>query len=174
MRCSFCATGKGGFARNLQPHEIVDQVLTVQEAFGKRVSNVVFMVGVQEAFGKRMCNVVFMASALRARLGSWKHCSVYRFVHAGFVYEVPAMHSATVEGICAGSVKARCKCCPCGIRCRSMCVRRMHVRHVEKFILQCLLPIRNTKGLHSGPRCSSSTPEQALREPPSLRTFVLA
>lgn len=43
MRCSFCATGKGGFARNLQPHEIVDQVLTVQEAFGKRVSNVVFM-----------------------------------------------------------------------------------------------------------------------------------
>jgi len=50
----------------------------------------------------------------------------------------------------------------------------MHVRHVEKFILQCLLPIRNTKGLHSGPRCSSSTPEQALREPPSLRTFVLA
>lgn len=44
MRCTFCATGKGGFARNLSPHEIVDQVLTVQEQFGKRVSNVVFMV----------------------------------------------------------------------------------------------------------------------------------
>ncbi|KAK9803300.1 hypothetical protein WJX72_009998 [[Myrmecia] bisecta] len=43
MRCSFCATGKGGFARNLMPHEIVDQVLTVQEEFGTRVSNVVFM-----------------------------------------------------------------------------------------------------------------------------------
>lgn len=40
MRCSFCATGAGGFARNLAPHEIVDQVLTVQEAFGQRVSNV--------------------------------------------------------------------------------------------------------------------------------------
>jgi adenine C2-methylase RlmN of 23S rRNA A2503 and tRNA A37 len=26
MRCTFCATGKGGFARNLMPHEIVDQV----------------------------------------------------------------------------------------------------------------------------------------------------
>lgn len=26
MRCSFCATGKGGFARNLAPHEIMDQV----------------------------------------------------------------------------------------------------------------------------------------------------
>ncbi|KAI3431690.1 hypothetical protein D9Q98_004736 [Chlorella vulgaris] len=43
MRCTFCATGKGGFARNLLPHEIVDQVLTVQEQFGQRVSNVVFM-----------------------------------------------------------------------------------------------------------------------------------
>ena len=40
MRCTFCATGKGGFARNLQAHEIVDQVLTIQEAFGERVSNV--------------------------------------------------------------------------------------------------------------------------------------
>lgn len=35
MRCTFCATGKGGFARNLLPHEIVDQVLTVQEQFGQ-------------------------------------------------------------------------------------------------------------------------------------------
>jgi 23S rRNA (adenine2503-C2)-methyltransferase len=43
MRCTFCATGKGGFARNLMPHEIADQVLTVGEAFGQRVSNVVFM-----------------------------------------------------------------------------------------------------------------------------------
>jgi len=43
MRCTFCATGKGGFARNLMPHEIMDQVMTVQEEFGKRVSNVVFM-----------------------------------------------------------------------------------------------------------------------------------
>lgn len=40
MRCTFCATGKGGFARNLRVHEIVDQVLTVQEHFGTRVSNV--------------------------------------------------------------------------------------------------------------------------------------
>lgn len=40
MRCSFCATGKGGFARNLKAHEIVDQVMTVQEEFGSRVSNI--------------------------------------------------------------------------------------------------------------------------------------
>ncbi|MEM9905263.1 MAG: 23S rRNA (adenine(2503)-C(2))-methyltransferase RlmN, partial [Cyanobacteria bacterium P01_D01_bin.44] len=28
MGCDFCATGKGGFMRNLATHEIVDQVLT--------------------------------------------------------------------------------------------------------------------------------------------------
>ncbi|GAB4241413.1 MAG: 23S rRNA (adenine(2503)-C(2))-methyltransferase RlmN [Stanieria sp.] len=43
MACDFCATGKGGYTRNLQAREIVDQVLTVQEDFGQRVSNVVFM-----------------------------------------------------------------------------------------------------------------------------------
>ena len=43
MDCNFCATGKGGFVRNLLSHEIVDQVLTVQEEFQERVSNVVFM-----------------------------------------------------------------------------------------------------------------------------------
>lgn len=43
MACDFCATGKGGFKRNLERHEIVDQILTVQEVFQQRVSNVVFM-----------------------------------------------------------------------------------------------------------------------------------
>jgi 23S rRNA (adenine2503-C2)-methyltransferase len=41
--CDFCATGKSGFTRNLKAYEIVDQVLTVQEDFAKRVTNVVFM-----------------------------------------------------------------------------------------------------------------------------------
>jgi 23S rRNA (adenine2503-C2)-methyltransferase len=43
MACDFCATGKGGFTRNLERHEIIDQVLTVQEDFDRRVSHVVFM-----------------------------------------------------------------------------------------------------------------------------------
>jgi len=43
MGCDFCATGKEGFTRNLKAHEIIDQILTVQEDFGRRVSNVVFM-----------------------------------------------------------------------------------------------------------------------------------
>jgi 23S rRNA (adenine2503-C2)-methyltransferase len=43
MACDFCATGKGGYKRNLERYEIVDQVLTVQEDFQQRVSHVVFM-----------------------------------------------------------------------------------------------------------------------------------
>ena len=43
MACDFCATGKGGFNRNLARHEIIDQVLTVQEDFQRRVSHIVFM-----------------------------------------------------------------------------------------------------------------------------------
>lgn len=43
MACDFCATGKGGYQRHLRAHEIVDQVLTVQEDFQRRVSHVVFM-----------------------------------------------------------------------------------------------------------------------------------
>lgn len=43
MGCDFCATGKGGFQRHLAPNEIVDQVLTVQEDFKRRVSHIVFM-----------------------------------------------------------------------------------------------------------------------------------
>jgi 23S rRNA (adenine2503-C2)-methyltransferase len=58
MRCTFCATGKGGFARNLAPHEIVDQVLTVQEQFGQRVSNVVFM-----GMGEPLLNLPAVARA---------------------------------------------------------------------------------------------------------------
>ncbi|XP_048421051.1 probable dual-specificity RNA methyltransferase RlmN isoform X2 [Pyrus x bretschneideri] len=43
LRCSFCATGKGGFSRNLKRHEIIEQVLAVEEIFNHRVTNVVFM-----------------------------------------------------------------------------------------------------------------------------------
>lgn len=43
MACTFCATGMGGFDRNLDKHEIIDQVLTVQEDMQRRVSNLVFM-----------------------------------------------------------------------------------------------------------------------------------
>ncbi len=61
MACDFCATGKGGFLRNLDLHEIVDQVLTVQEDFQQRVSNIVFM-----GMGEPLLNVDSVLGAVRS------------------------------------------------------------------------------------------------------------
>lgn len=61
MACDFCATGKGGFKRNLERHEIVDQVLTVQEVFQQRVSNIVFM-----GMGEPLLNVENVLGAVRS------------------------------------------------------------------------------------------------------------
>jgi len=60
LRCSFCATGKGGFARNLRPHEIVEQVLAIEEMFKHRVTNVVFM-----GMGEPMLNLKSVLEAHR-------------------------------------------------------------------------------------------------------------
>lgn len=61
MACDFCATGKGGLIRNLARHEIVDQVLTVQEDFQQRVSNVVFM-----GMGESLLNLDSVLAAIRS------------------------------------------------------------------------------------------------------------
>lgn len=59
MACNFCATGKGGFTRHLQVHEIVDQVLTVQSDFGERVSHVVLM-----GMGEPLANIDQVVAAI--------------------------------------------------------------------------------------------------------------
>jgi 23S rRNA (adenine2503-C2)-methyltransferase len=61
MACDFCATGKGGYIRNLGRHEIVDQVLTVQEDFQQRVSHVVFM-----GMGEPLLNTENVLAALKS------------------------------------------------------------------------------------------------------------
>ncbi|XP_043712288.1 probable dual-specificity RNA methyltransferase RlmN [Telopea speciosissima] len=60
LRCSFCATGKGGYSRNLQRHEIVEQVLAIEELFKHRVTNVVFM-----GMGEPMLNLKAVLEAHR-------------------------------------------------------------------------------------------------------------
>ena len=61
MACDFCATGKGGFTRNLAAHEIIDQVLTVQEDFDRRVSHIVFM-----GMGEPLLNTTNVVAAVRS------------------------------------------------------------------------------------------------------------
>ncbi len=43
MGCTFCASAKIGFVRNMTPGEIVGQILAIQKESGEQVSNVVFM-----------------------------------------------------------------------------------------------------------------------------------
>lgn len=43
MGCTFCATGQGGFVRNLTPSEILSQIHTAQTDLGVRISNLVLM-----------------------------------------------------------------------------------------------------------------------------------
>ncbi len=56
VKCNFCATGLDGFVRNLNVHEILNQVYTVQRRFfkseGKNITNVVFM-----GMGEPMLNI---------------------------------------------------------------------------------------------------------------------
>ncbi len=49
LRCCFCATGQLGFIRNLEPFEIIDQVLSVQRELQLSLSNIVMM-GMGEPF----------------------------------------------------------------------------------------------------------------------------
>ena len=72
MACDFCATGKGGYQRNLERHEIVDQVLTVQEDFGERVSHIVFM-GMGEPL-LNMQNVLGAIESLNQDVGIGQRC----------------------------------------------------------------------------------------------------
>ena len=43
MGCTFCATGKSGFTRNLTAGEILSQIYTAQKDLGIRISNIVLM-----------------------------------------------------------------------------------------------------------------------------------
>jgi 23S rRNA (adenine2503-C2)-methyltransferase len=61
MACDFCATGKGGFRRNLAQHEIIDQVLTVQTDFQRRVSHIVFM-----GMGEPLLNTENVVAAIKS------------------------------------------------------------------------------------------------------------
>ncbi len=60
MACRFCATGKGGLQRSLADHEIVAQVLSVQEVMQRRPSHVVFM-----GMGEPLLNIESVLKAIR-------------------------------------------------------------------------------------------------------------
>jgi len=83
MRCSFCATGAGGFARGLSPAEIVDQVLTVQEAFGQqRVSNVGAPHRIPAVHGCQT-RIILHPQLAQAPSFYWRWPSLHKLQHEG-------------------------------------------------------------------------------------------
>ena len=60
VNCSFCATGKRGFIRNLTYKEIIEQVLTIQRDTGLKVTNIVFM-----GQGEPLLNLENVLSAMK-------------------------------------------------------------------------------------------------------------
>ncbi len=72
MSCVFCATGWGGFKRNLHAGEMFDQVRLVGEDFGKRVTNIVAM-GQGEPFANydaTLAALRYMNSSLGLGIGA--------------------------------------------------------------------------------------------------------
>ena len=75
MGCTFCATGLGGFARNLTPGEIVGQYLLLQRLSERRIGHVVFM-----GMGEPLLNLDHLVKAmalLHEEVGlSYRHITV--------------------------------------------------------------------------------------------------
>lgn len=64
--CKFCASGLDGFARNLQPNEIVEQIMAVERASGEKVDNIVFM-----GMGEPLANFSNLMKAIRIINAPW-------------------------------------------------------------------------------------------------------
>jgi 23S rRNA (adenine2503-C2)-methyltransferase len=64
--CKFCASGLDGFSRNLQPNEIVDQVIAVERETVEKIDNIVFM-----GMGEPLANLKNVMSAIRIINAPW-------------------------------------------------------------------------------------------------------
>jgi 23S rRNA (adenine2503-C2)-methyltransferase len=64
--CKFCASGLDGWKRNLQPDEIVDQILTVERESGEHIDNIVFM-----GMGEPLANLDNLLRALQIINQPW-------------------------------------------------------------------------------------------------------
>jgi 23S rRNA (adenine2503-C2)-methyltransferase len=64
--CKFCASGLEGWTRNLQPGEIVQQVLRVEALSGEKVNNIVFM-----GMGEPLANYQSLLQAIEIIAAPW-------------------------------------------------------------------------------------------------------
>ena len=64
--CKFCASGLGGFSRNLESGEIVDQIVAVEQESGEKIDNIVFM-----GMGEPLANFDRVMRAVRIMNAEW-------------------------------------------------------------------------------------------------------
>jgi 23S rRNA (adenine2503-C2)-methyltransferase len=64
--CKFCASGLEGFSRNLQPNEIVDQIISIERESGEKIDNIVFM-----GMGEPLANLTNLMRAVRIINAPW-------------------------------------------------------------------------------------------------------
>jgi 23S rRNA (adenine2503-C2)-methyltransferase len=64
--CKFCASGLEGFSRNLQPNEIVDQIVAIERETGEKIDNIVFM-----GMGEPLANFENVMRAIRIINAPW-------------------------------------------------------------------------------------------------------
>jgi 23S rRNA (adenine2503-C2)-methyltransferase len=64
--CKFCASGLEGFSRNLQPNEIVDQIIAIERESGEKIDNIVFM-----GMGEPLANFDNLLRAIRIINAPW-------------------------------------------------------------------------------------------------------
>ncbi|HSW61696.1 MAG TPA: 23S rRNA (adenine(2503)-C(2))-methyltransferase RlmN, partial [Dissulfurispiraceae bacterium] len=88
LRCAFCLTGTLGLKRNLEPHEVVDQVISAARLVAPRsITNIVLM-----GMGEPLMNFENVAEALW-RMTDWMHLSPRRITlsTAGVVPKIPKL-----------------------------------------------------------------------------------
>jgi 23S rRNA (adenine2503-C2)-methyltransferase len=64
--CKFCASGLEGFSRNLRSNEIIDQIIAIESASGKKIDNIVFM-----GMGEPLANFSNLIRAIRIINAAW-------------------------------------------------------------------------------------------------------
>ena len=88
MACRFCLTGTMGLKRNLRPHEIVDQAISVNRMIGPRkITNIVFM-----GMGEPLANFDNVVFALW-RITDWMKISPRRITlsTSGIAAKIPEL-----------------------------------------------------------------------------------
>jgi 23S rRNA (adenine2503-C2)-methyltransferase len=94
FRCGFCATGLGGLHRNLTSGEMLQQLLHLEAAVGRRLTNVVFM-----GMGEPLANYDATVAAVRAIIDPERFALSARSVTVSTIGLPKQIHRLAAEGL---------------------------------------------------------------------------